>query len=82
MQDAVALPKSSINSKLATFAVLLVLTVGGAGGYWFKSQLASTAAPVSAQKTVAGQARHVAPPVDWPEETVAPRLTSSSRTGD
>ena len=50
MQTAITLRKSSINSIAATFAVLLALTLGGAGGYLLKGQVTSaltTVAPTS-----------------------------------
>ena len=50
MQTALTLRKSSINSIAATFAVLLALTLGGAGGYLLKGQVTSaltTVAPPS-----------------------------------
>src|SRR2546429_9248827 len=50
MQTALTLRKSSINSIAATFAVLLALTLGGAGGYLLKGQGSSaltTVAPAS-----------------------------------
>jgi hypothetical protein len=50
MQTALTLRKSSINSIAATFAVLLALTLGGAGGYLLKGQVSSaltTVAPPS-----------------------------------
>ena len=50
MQTALTLRKSSINSIAATFAVLLALTLGGAGGYLFKGQVSAgliTVAPAS-----------------------------------
>jgi hypothetical protein len=51
MQTAITLRKSSINSIAATFAVLVALTLGGAGGYLLKGQVSSaltTAAPPAA----------------------------------
>ena len=50
MQTALTLRKSSINSIAATFAVLLALTLGGAGGYLLKGQVSAaltTVAPAS-----------------------------------
>ena len=50
MQTALTLRKSSINSIAATFAVLLALTLGGAGGYLLKGQVSAaltTVAPPS-----------------------------------
>src|SRR2546429_9866996 len=50
MQTALTLRKSSINSIAATFAVLLGLTLGGAGGYLLKGQVSAaltTVAPAS-----------------------------------
>jgi hypothetical protein len=50
MQTAITLRKSSINSIAATFAVLLALTLGGAGGYLLKGQVSAaftTVAPPS-----------------------------------
>jgi len=51
MQTALTLRKSSINSIAATFAVLMALTLGGAGGYLLKGQVSAaltTVAPASA----------------------------------
>jgi hypothetical protein len=58
MQTAFTLRRVSINSIAATFAVLLALTAGGAGGYWLKSQ-ASSAVTQPASPRVAGQAQQV-----------------------
>src|SRR2546426_7978502 len=55
MQTALTLRKSSINSIAATFAVLVALTLGGAGGYLLKGQVTSamtTAAPPSSTTQV------------------------------
>lgn len=69
MQATLTLRKSSINSIVAAFAVLLALAAGGWGGYLLKSQ---ATAPVTkaAQLSTATQPRHVAPPVDFPEESI------------
>jgi hypothetical protein len=51
MQTALTLRKSSINSIAASFAVLLALTLGGAGGYLLKGEVSgalTTVAPASA----------------------------------
>jgi hypothetical protein len=58
MQTAFPLRRVSINSIAATFAVLLALTAGGAGGYWLKSQ-APSAVTQPASPRVAGQAQQV-----------------------
>lgn len=76
MQTALALRRSSINSILATFAVLLALTAGGAGGYWLKSQVASPATTVAAQPAATAGAQQLLPPHDMPEGPF------QSRTGD
>lgn len=66
MQTALTLRRFSINSIAATFAVILALTAGGAGGYWLKSQAPSivTNAPSS---PVPAQTVQVAPAHDMPE---------------
>ena len=98
MQTTLTLRRSSINSIVAAFAVVLALAGGGWGGYLLKSQ---ASAPVTkpAQLSTATQSRQVAPPVDYPEEGInvndavdravarAANSTSgdihfSSRTGD
>jgi hypothetical protein len=58
MQTALTLRRVSINSIGATFAVLLALTAGGAGGYWLKSQ-ASSVVTQPASPQVARQAQQV-----------------------
>jgi hypothetical protein len=68
---ALALRKFSINSIAATFAVLLAVTAGGAGGYWLKSQVPS-AVINAAQPPVAAQSRQVAPPHDMPDYILNP----------
>jgi hypothetical protein len=60
VQTAVPLRKFSINSIAATFAVLLALTAGGAGGYLLKGQVPS-AVTKAAQPPVAAQSRQVTP---------------------
>ena len=98
MQTTLALRKFSINSMLATFAVICALAAGAVGGYLLKGQAAS-AVTTAAQQPLAAQTKHVAPPVDLPEENVnvadavdraiahsagaaVPGNTFSSRTGD
>jgi membrane protein YqaA with SNARE-associated domain len=58
MQTALALRRFSINSLAATFAVLLALTAGGAGGYWLGSQASSVVMKAAAPQA-AGQMQHV-----------------------
>ncbi len=47
MQATIAFRKSSINSIVATFAVVLALTAGVLGGYWLKSQVGANLAPTA-----------------------------------
>jgi hypothetical protein len=71
VQTALTLRKFSINSTTATFAVLLALTAGGAGGYWLKSQVPS-AVINAAQPPVAAQSVQLAPAHDMPEYILNP----------
>src|SRR3989442_14481945 len=72
MQTAFTLRRVSINSIAATFAVLLALTAGGAGGYWLKSQVPS-AVINPAQLPVAAPSRQAAPPHhDMPDYGLSP----------
>ncbi len=80
MQTAIALRRSSINSIAATFAVLLALTAGGAGGYWLKSQVVSPATTVTAQPAATAASQQVLPPHDMPEDGL--NRPFQSRTGD
>jgi len=60
MQTALTLRKSSINSIAATFAVLLALTLGGAGGYLLKGQVSAdltTVAPASSTTQIRQKGR-------------------------
>jgi hypothetical protein len=59
MQTAVTLRRFSINSIAATFAVLLALTAGGAGGYWLKSQTSSVVTQAASPRAAAGQPQQV-----------------------
>ncbi len=47
MQTTLTLRKSSINSIAATFAVLLALTLGGAGGYLLKGTVSAALTTVT-----------------------------------
>src|SRR5947209_19439517 len=67
MQTTLALRKFSLNSMFATFAVICALAAGAVGGYLLKGHAAS-AVPTAAQQPLAAQTKHVAPPVDLPEE--------------
>jgi len=58
MQTALTLRRFSINSIAATFALLLALTAGGAGGYWLKSQ-ASSVVTQPASPQMAGRPQQV-----------------------
>ena len=91
MQTTLALRKFSINSMLATFAVICALAAGAVGGYLLKGQAAS-AVTTAAQQPLAAQTKHVAPPVDVADAVdraiahsagaAIPGNTFSSRTGD
>lgn len=80
MQTALTLRRFSINSVAGTFAVLLALTAGGAGGYWLKSQAAS-AVTQPASHRMAGQAQQVDLNVTDAADRAA-RIANAARTAE
>ena len=66
MQKALAVRKVSIDSVVATLAVLIALMAGLAAGYWLKGQLVSGVTTAS-QPTVAQQIRSSGAPLVLPD---------------
>lgn len=67
MQTALPLRRFSINSIVATLALVLVLAAGALGGYWLKSQVTSAVVTQAAQTAVSGASQQAAPPHDMPD---------------